>query len=612
MIRDNWDDIYYPENIEELIHKDTDEKMVDHIRRANADYLDTLALTYMGVKITYREAFAEIDRYARALQAAGLSKGDMITLCLPNSPETIYYFYACNDIGVTVYLVDPRCTLEKMKICMKDSRSKLFACEMGTYFTKVAGHEAELPADKIVVVSPIFSFENRKGLNVRQKAVKGLFKLKSAVDRMKAPKSPKRWKQKDFLAAGEGYSGEISCTYDPDIPTIIVNTSGTSGESVKGAVHSNKSYNTLVNQVSYLFNQIRRGDTVYGYLPFFSMYGSSTCMHAALTLGAVIDLIPTYTVNKAAKEAVDKRSNVLIGVPALFDRIVDICQEQNVDMSFAKLYVIGGDNMIPSELEQENKIFAAHGMKHNIVYGYGATEVMMISTMSDESRSIVYGSDGIIYPCASVKVVDPDSGAFLNYKEEGEFCVHTPTMMLGYLNKPEDSKTVFMEIDGIRYFKTGDKGYLTETGHLFFTGRYKRLMKRPDGHQVSPIPIENAIAKHPLVVDCAVVGLKRNADSAGVIPTAFIKPRSGATIAEKEVTDIARQSLQTLSGEREMALAYAIVDAIPYTENGKMDYRALESHNFSEDTYYVIDDLITRGYFDGMENIVIVKLNKSK
>lgn len=107
-MRDCFDELYYPEDVIELINRDTDEKMVDHIRNANRNYMDTTAMTYMGVMITYRELFHHIDEYARALKQFGLNKGDYVTICLPNSPETVYYFYACNEIGVTPYLIDPR------------------------------------------------------------------------------------------------------------------------------------------------------------------------------------------------------------------------------------------------------------------------------------------------------------------------------------------------------------------------------------------------------------------------------------------------------------------------------------------------------------------------
>lgn len=608
MKRDSFDGIYYPENILALIDKNTDEKMVDHIRRANGEYLDSTAMIYMGIHVSYRKLFERIKEYALALKSHGLSKGDMITICLPNTPETIYYFYACNEIGVTPYLIDPRCTFNKMRTCILDSNSKLFICEMGTYYTKVAENEEELPVQTIVVVNPLFSFEQEHGLVAKQLIAKYIYKAKQSSAERKAPKSQKRLPQKAFLARGQSYQGTYQTEYDPQIPAIVVNTSGTSGDSVKGAVHSDKSYNILSNQTSFITNEIKRGYSYYGYIPFFSMYGSAVGMHTALSYGVVIDIIPTFKGLKSIREILDRKSNILIGVPSLFEKISKICSDENLDMSFAKVFVMGGDNVAPEKLKENNETLCAHGMREKIIFGYGSTEAMMMITTSSDDRSYIYGSSGIPHAGTRIRIIDPDTKEWLDYEKEGEIYIHTPTLMLGYLNKPNENKAVFIEFDGVPFFKTGDKGYLTKTGHLFFTGRYKRLMKRPDGHQVSPIPIENTISKHPLVADCAVVGLKKDDTSPGVIPTAFIKLyKEGQEALSVIVSDIMRSSLIELSGEREMALAYILTDEIPYTENGKMNYRALETRGFRDLNIFVVDDPITREYFGDMQNVHILK-----
>ncbi len=610
----NFDNIYYPSDVTERIHENADEKMIDHIRRANIDHMDETAMTYMGITITYRELFAHIEAYARALKKYGLNKGDFMTICLPNSPETIYYFYACNEIGVTPYLIDPRCVFGKMKTCILDSNSKLFICEMGTYFAKVAENENDLPVNNIVVVSPVNMLDESKKLPLKLKVAKMLFSKKKKAGIRNCPGSKKRIFQREFILAGKNFIGEYKTKYDPQIPAIVVNTSGTSGDSVKGAVHTNKSYNILSNQTDFISSEIKRGYSYYGYIPYFSMYGSGVGMHTGLSHGVVINNIPTFSGKKSVKEILSTKQNILIGVPSLYEALALFCKKHDVNMSFAKLYVMGGDNISPDKLQEENNILAAQGMKTKITYGYGATEIMMANTNSDDERSFLYGSCGIPYPNVDYIIMDPENGVQLPYDVEGEIYIHTSTLMLGYLNKPEENKKVFIQIDGKRFFKTGDKGYLTKSGHLFLTGRYKRLMKRPDGHQVSPIPIENAICKLPFVKECAVIGIKKGRDLPGVIPTAFVRLNvnniQSEDGAKKMILQIAINSLNELSGEREMALAYRVVDSIPITENGKMDYRSLENNDFESGKYFAIDDPITRDYFKGMSNVSMIKINK--
>ncbi len=607
----NFDDIYYPADVTERIHENTDEKMIDHIRRANIEHMDEVAMTYMSVEITYSELFSRIEDYARALKQAGLKKGDFITICLPNSPETVYYFYACNDIGVTPYLIDPRCTFGKMKICVDDSKSKLFVCEMGTYFDKVAENENELPVQRIIVVSPVSTLYDYKKLGFKLRLAKVVFNRKRRSGLKKHPGSDLRVFHKEFIDAGKTYSGNVAEKYDPSIPAIVVNTSGTSGDSVKGAVHTNKSYNILSNQTDFITDEIKRGYSYYGYIPFFSMYGSGVGLHTALSHGVIIELIPKFDGKKSIKEIFEKRVNILIGVPTLFDAIASICENKNVDMSFAKVFVMGGDNVSPDQYLQNNSILQSHGMIHPIIYGYGSTEGMMMITTSNDPKTYIYGSSGVPHTGVSIRIVDPETQNILEYKQEGEICIHTPTLMNGYLNKEDENIKVFSFFDGIKYFRTGDKGYLTDSGHLFFTGRYKRLMKRPDGHQVSPIPIENSICAHSSVENAVVVGIRKSPDSPGVIPTAFVKLKDGQEATTENIKSIIETSLRSLSGEREMALAYRIVDRIPITENGKMDYRSLEKNDFSDGTYYAVDDPITRDYFKGMPNVSVIKILKA-
>lgn len=98
--------------------------------------------------------------------------------------------------------------------------------------------------------------------------------------------------------------------YDPDIPAIIVNTSGTTG-TPKGAMESNKGYNVTSNQIEYIAPHLKRGMTFFGYIPFFSLYGSSVGMHSALSHGIIVDLIPKIEAHKFDQIYVEKKPNIV-------------------------------------------------------------------------------------------------------------------------------------------------------------------------------------------------------------------------------------------------------------------------------------------------------------
>ena len=613
MIKNNFDELHYPKDIKDILEKNVDEKMVTHIRRANDSFLDTISQTFFGIEISYKEMFENIEKYAKALKGYGIGKGDCVTLAMPNIPETIYYIYACNLIGAIAYPIDPRSTLKNMIDCITNSNSKLFVCEMGTYYSKVAKYLDKLPVENVVVVSPLNILNNVKVKNSKLIMSQYLLYLKRFYEDMKLSfkNTSKQYSQKDMLKWGLGYTGIVESKYEPDIPAIIVNTSGTTGNFVKGAMHSNRTYNLYANEAQFVTRHLTRGNTYYGYIPYFTMYGSGVGMHVALNYGVIIDNIPKFNGKKSLQEIIDKKSNILIGTPTIIEKLLELYEMEDKDASHVKQYIVGGDNVSPEKLQEQNEKLIARGMQSKLVYGYGATECMPVSTTNYDEDSYVYGSAGMVYPMAYIKILDSDTLEELDYGKEGEIFVHNPTLMLGYLNNPEETNKVMVKIGDKIYYRTGDKGYLVESGNLFITGRYKRMMKRPDGHQVSPIPIENSIMKDPLVKDCAVVGITRKNGRPGVVPTAFIELQNDDYNIQEIIKIISENSLQNLSGERESALAYVIVDKIPYTINGKTDFSKLQNNYFEQLDFYVIDDVVTREYFEGMENIKFVKINKT-
>ena len=152
---------------------------------------------------------------------------------------------------------------------------------------------------------------------------------------------------------------------------------------------------------------------------------------------------------------------------------------------------------------------------------------------------------------------------------------------------------------------------MNEDGILFHTGRYKRLMKRPDGHQVNSVPIEDAINTFDEVKDCAVVGIKNAYRDEGVIPTAFIELKD-KSVGKDIFKEIVYKTREMLPGERDMALAYTLVDHIPYTINGKVDFSTLEKVKFEDIDYQIVDDPIFDGYFIKGEQLEKLNFTRPK
>lgn len=604
---------YYDLDAKEKILENVDKKMYDFIKEKNKGKEDGVAYSYFGENKTFSYFDKKIEECAKALKRYGLNKGDCITICLPNIPETMIYFYACNRIGVTPYLIDPRCSLKRVVDCMNISNSKLLISVLDI-MDKTIKSDA-IPADNIVVISPGDEFINSKEKLCKEASqVKMLYTAKEKLYEFKTmlKRDKKILTQNDFLKAISNYGSLTDSEYDPKIPAAIVNTSGTTG-TPKGAMESNRGYNITANQIDLVAPHLRRGMTYFGYIPFFSLYGSSVGMHAATTHGIIIDLIPKINTYKFDEIYVTKKPNIVIGVPRLFEMFPESEYINKCDLSFAQLLVMGGDKISPYKLEKINETLKNNGSNQKITYGLGTTESMMISTFTDKEETHKHGSCGTLYPGVNVRITDKETKEELPYGKEGEIYVDTPTMFIGYIgNEKETENSIYIDpVTKIKYYKTGDKGYMTEDGILFHTGRYKRLMKRPDGHQVNSVPIEDAINSQESVQDSVVVGIKNSYQEEGVIPTAFIEFKDKSATKE-DLKSIIYATKELLPGEREMALAYSIVDHIPYTINGKVDFSSLEKLKFEDIDYIIIDDPIFEGYFTQNESLEKVSLSNSK
>ena len=132
-------------------------------------------------------------------------------------------------------------------------------------------------------------------------------------------------------------------------------------------------------------------------------------------------------------------------------------------------------------------------------------------------------------------------------------------------------------IDGVRHLHTGDIGHIDENGCVYVVDRIKRIIIRTDGHNVFPSYIENVVTKHPNVRACTCVGVKDARFVDGKAPVAFIviEPGHEAEV-ERIINELEAMSLQELP-ERDVALDYVVIDEMPMTPAGKVDYVALES-----------------------------------
>lgn len=253
---------------------------------------------------------------------------------------------------------------------------------------------------------------------------------------------------------------------------------------------------------------------------------------------------------------------------------------QNSNLSFIKYAGVGGDSMEPNFKKKCSDFLIDHGSKYKVIAGYGLTEnagmtaaQVYIGESNEENELYTVGMPTLY---STFYVANPQTGEFLKTNQQGELIISGKSVMKGYINNPDETNKVIEERNGVRLLHTGDIGYIDDEGMVYVIGRIKRIIIRPDGHNVFPAYIENVIIKHPCVKECVCIGVKKAEFSNGMIPVAFITLKENLSKRNSEVIEELKElSLKELP-ERDIALDYIVIDTMPITNAGKVDYRALE------------------------------------
>lgn len=561
----------------------------DYIYEKNKDHPQEIAFRYLGASYTYQELFERISRFAKALLAAGVSKGDMVTIVLPNLPEIILLFYACDRIGAVANLIDPRTNGEEIIRRINESESIISFVLFDIYADKVLPFEDRVKSE-IVIVSPTESLDTSKLRSAKAVLAKALYGMKCNRKNCAGHRT-----LKEFIGATK-LSELPAVDRDEYSVCCIVYTSGTSGGAAKGVMLSDKAFNNMHGMQMGGQKGYSRQDTFLGGVPFFTAYGAINGMHISLCNGWTILLIPKFHPNDFDLLIKKYRPNHALGVPRFWESIVDNGRLNHDDLSFLILPTCGGDKITPASAEKINRFFKEHGSSAKLVVGYGATEFggAFSVTVADEALYAA-GSAGFFMDGVIGRIFDPETGEELKGPEcEGELYVHSPSMMLGYYKKDAETEAItWYDEDGRKYYKTGDKVRIDARGMNWVIDRYKRVIIRPDGHTVGASAIENVIAENKYVLGVAVAGIAID-KKAGAIPTAFIRLKNDIPASPEEVIKEIEKLCEERIPERDKALAFVIVEDLPYTKMGKVDYLTLEKKKFAEMQVFWVKDPLTK------------------
>ena len=536
--------------------------MYQQVAAAAKKYPDSTAYVFMGKKTTYAAFMKRIEAAAKGLTAMGIAKGDRVTICMANTPQALDCFYALNRIGAIPNMIHPLSAAKEIAFYLNFSKSKAILT-LAQFHEKVASIVPELENPTKILIARIAD-ELPMPLSVLYPMTKG-----GKSDRTPAGKDFTLWYDmvkagKDtVLPADDGKFGECGA---------VLYSGGTTG-TTKGIMLSNLNFNALGLQTIAAsgFGSVA-GMKMLSIMPVFHGFGLGVGIHTALIGGATCILIPQFSVKVYADTLLKQKPELIPGVPTLFEALLRAEQLENADLSFLKGIFSGGDSLSPELKKKVDTFLHDHGCTEQIREGYGTTECVTASclTPKDYARD---RSIGVPFPDTFYKIVKPGTSEEVAANTEGEICISGPTVMLGYMDNPEETaNTLRRHYDGRIWLHTGDLGYMDQDGFIYFRQRIKRMLIT-SGYNVYPSQLENVIDAHEKVLISCVIGVKD--EYRGQKIKAYVVPMPGIEPTEdlkQEILNHCQNHVAKYAMPREIEWR----TELPKTLVGKVAYRVLE------------------------------------
>lgn len=545
---------HYPPAVPPVIDEAGIGTLADLIRNACEAYPDRQAFESFGKSIT----FAEVGRAARAfaawLQAQGFKKGDRIALMMPNilaNPATIFGTLLG---GFTVVNVNPLYTARELTHQLNDSGARaLVVIENFAHVVEEARPNLKLDAIIVATAGDLMGF---KGTIVNFVARK----IKKVV---KPYNLPGAVPLKSIFAA---LSQMSPVAVAPEDVAFLQYTGGTTGVA-KGATLTHHNVASNVAQCALWLGwelEAPHGRDDYQHvmvtaLPLYHIFALTCCCMFMLRIGAKSLLIANpRDIAGFVKILKGSRFTLFSGVNTLYNALASHPEIKDVNFSELRFAIAGGMATQAAVAKRWKEVTG-----RPIIEGYGLSETSPVASVNRTDITEFTGTIGYPLPSTDFAIRDAE-GNDVPAGQPGEICIRGPQVMAGYWNRPDETAKV-MTADG--YFRSGDVGVFLSDGQIKVVDRMKDMVL-VSGFNVYPNEVEDVLAKHPGVLESAVIGLPD--EHSGEAVTAFVVKRDAAVTAE-ELRAFCKENLTGYKVPKQIIFR----ESLPKTNVGKVLRRAL-------------------------------------
>ena len=554
---------YEYQNPNKWVDEYPDGSFYNHLKTNSEKYPNLTAIEFQKKKYSYKQLINNIEAVAASLVAIGVKKGDYVSIVCPNTPQALFMIYAVNRIGAIANMIHPLLSANEIQQFVENTNSVVVLTFDMIYpkFAKIKWNMDKHPkfilariADALpLYAKPVYSFKNKLKLS---------FNTEHDIV---------YWN--DFIAHGKKENSDMPIDDGKADDVAVILYSGGSSGVPKGVMITNLNINSLALH-TYDIGGIEDvvGKKSLAVMPLFHGFGLVICVHAMLSLGFHVYLLPKYDFNECSKLIFKKKINCIYGVPGLYEALIRSPYIEKADLSFMELLVCGGDKL-PEKLQNRvNKHLKKGGADVVLREAYGQTECVAGCSINPKFDTRI-GSAGIAYPDVYFKIVKPGTQEELPDGEDGELCVSGPLVMKGYYkNEEATAKALQLHSDGRVWLHTGDMFSKDKDGYIYFRQRNSRMIIC-GGYNVYATQVEDTIGLCPAVAQSCVVGLKDRIYGQKIIAFVVLNStEADEAVIKEKIFECCRNNLSEYSLPHEIIFR----EELPVTNMGKVNYLLLE------------------------------------
>ncbi len=566
---------------------DLNQTLYSTILNVNQGNMKLDAIGFLGTNISYKKLMENVDRLADAYAKVGVVEGDVVAICTINMPIVQENLLALSKIGATSKWIDVRIKGKDLIKNINESNCKILVIFDGIV-SNIKEIIDETGVSKVLVASP----KDYLGPIVR---ILANSKDKKEGKKITLPDDKHFVKYSEFLKAGSINSQLTPVTFDKDRPSLIVQSSGSTGKA-KSIIHTEYNFNSSMQKEAYTDLPLCVGKTMHVAIPPFIIYGLNNSIYASMAFGMKAQMTPFVSETTIYDDLgkYDTACAAPLHYRYLYNKIVELKERIEVlekessnsarkelkgclkelssimkKLSKVDVFVSGGDKVTAQELLKMEQVLGKP-----IVNGYGNNEMTGAAIISP-----VYASKpesvGVPMKDVTVAAFEPETNVRLENCKIGEICINADNVFVSYLNDEEETKRIKqIHKDGTQWIHTGDLGYIDSDGYVFINGRSKRLIKR-EAFKISPDVIENVIANIEGVKECVVVGVPDINKEGSFVPMVFVELGSDYKNRFEVITEkIKHKCLEELP-DYEHPEYIMNIEKIPYNNN-KQAFKVLE------------------------------------